>query len=77
MTTSESEALQAAIDAATRLKPGSWESVESLSVLALESGDPAFLDIATKAAERLTPGTWDAVRALTWLARAQRELATD
>lgn len=67
-------------DAAIRtLKPGTWEGVESLALLAIEfRGTPRaseLLDLARAGAARLRPGNWDSVRALAWLSRAERELA--
>ncbi|GAA3542460.1 hypothetical protein AFL01nite_09720 [Aeromicrobium flavum] len=75
---SAGEALDRALATAAGLKPGTWEAVESLALLAIEaSGRPeasGLLDTARTTAGRLKPGTWEAVRALTWLARAEREL---
>jgi len=74
-----SDALTRAAATARGLKPGSWEAVESLAVLAIASaGTPeaaTWLETASRTAEKLRPGTWEAVRALAWLARAERELA--
>ncbi|BCJ39717.1 hypothetical protein GCM10010168_78270 [Actinoplanes ianthinogenes] len=70
--------LQRALEAAASLKPGSWESVESLAVLAIEcKGTPEaeqLYQTASRAAAQLKAGTYDAVRALAWLSRAGREL---
>lgn len=68
--------LEKALDAASGLKPGSWESVEALSMLAVEAqGRPEAESLyasAVDAATGLKPGSWESVRALTWLARAGR-----
>lgn len=56
------------------LKPGSWTSVEALSLLAVEIRDRSYLDEATRTAATLKPGTWEAVRVLALLARAEREI---
>ncbi|MFH7324193.1 hypothetical protein [Aeromicrobium sp. JJY06] len=72
-------ALQQALDAASGLKPGSWASVEALSMLAVEAraqGRPEADDLyatARKAAQGLKHGSVESVRALTWLARAERD----
>lgn len=70
-----------ALDAANGLKPGTWESVEALSVLALECGRSPegvqILDAARAAAGGLKAGTWESVRALALLARAERELGSE
>ncbi|KQZ89774.1 hypothetical protein ASD62_11140 [Phycicoccus sp. Root563] len=70
--------LQRALDAAAGLKPGTWESVETLAVLAIEAKDlpdgPRLLAAAHAAADGAKPGTWESIRALAWLARADREL---
>ena len=70
--------LARALEAAGGLKAGSWESVEALCVLAIESKDlpvgPEMLASAHSVAAGLKAGTWDSVRALAWLARADREL---
>ena len=69
--------LQRALDAAAGLKPGSWESVEALALLAIEARQlPEFASLreaAHAAAAGLKPGTWGSVRALACLARADRE----
>ncbi|MGA8995686.1 MAG: hypothetical protein WB441_15395 [Nocardioidaceae bacterium] len=71
--------LQRGLDAVASLKAGSWESVETLALLAVEArGHPecaALRDAAHSAAVRLTSGTWESVRALACLARADREIA--
>ncbi|MGN6301329.1 MAG: hypothetical protein ACTHN8_09605 [Angustibacter sp.] len=67
--------LQRALDTAAGLKPGTWESVEALALLAVEVGEPAatsLRDTAHRTAAGLKPGTWESVRALAWLARADR-----
>jgi hypothetical protein len=68
------------VDAAVGLKPGSWESVEVLAMLAIEAKDlPECARLhraAQQAAAGLKVGSWDSVRALTWLARADRELGS-
>ncbi len=73
--------LQRALGAASGLKAGSWESVETLALLAIEArGLPeaaSLRDAAHRAAAGLKPGTWDSVRALACLARADRELAVE
>ncbi|WP_406832895.1 hypothetical protein ABEG17_08725 [Pedococcus sp. KACC 23699] len=70
--------LQRALETAAGLKPGTWESVEALAVLAIEAKDlpdgARLLASARTAADGLKPGTWESVRALAWLARADREL---
>lgn len=74
----EGSALDRALATASGLKPGSWESVESLAILAFAARDrpeaAQLLDTAHRAAAGLKSGTWQAVRALAWLARAEREL---
>ena len=69
--------LERALDAAMSLKPGSWESVEALALLAIEARQrPEFASLrqaAHTAAAGLKPGTWASVRALACLARADRE----
>lgn len=74
----ERSPLQRALDAASSLKPGSWESVESLALLAIECrGTPDaehLYQSASRAAAQLKAGTYDSVRALAWLNRADREL---
>ena len=70
--------LERALATARGLKPGSWESVEALALLALDTaGTPealALLEAASEAAARLKSGTWESARALVWLARAEREV---
>ncbi|MCZ7439380.1 hypothetical protein O7598_23440 [Micromonospora sp. WMMC241] len=70
--------LQRASEAAASLKPGTWESVEALAVLAVECrGTPEaehFYRTASDAAAQLKAGTYESVRALAWLNRAGREL---
>ncbi|MFC7532478.1 hypothetical protein [Actinoplanes sp. GCM10030250] len=74
----EHSPLQRALEAAGSLKAGSWESVESLAVLAIEcKGTPEaeqLYQTAFRAAAQLKAGTYGAVRALAWLNRAGREL---
>jgi len=71
--------LDRALATAHGLKPGTWEAVESLAILAIEAQGRSeaheVLTVATRTAERLKPGSWEAVRALAWLARAERTLA--
>jgi hypothetical protein len=68
--------LQRAQEAAASLKPGTWESVETLALLAVEcQGTPEGDELyrrAARAAAQLKAGTWESVRALTWLSRAGR-----
>lgn len=75
----ESAALARALQTATGLKPGTWDAVEALSILAIEArGLPdasQLLAAAKTTASRLKSGSWEAVRALAWLSRAERELA--
>lgn len=70
-----------AMSAASGLKAGSWESVESLAVLSLAArGRPESKELYERAAEAaadLRAGSWTSVRALAWLARAQRAVAPD
>ncbi len=70
--------LHRALEAAASLKPGSWESVESLAMLAIEcKGMPEaehLYQTASRAAAKLRVGTYASVRALAWLNRAGREL---
>jgi hypothetical protein len=70
--------LQRALEAAASLKPGSWESVESLAILAIECKGTLeaeqLYQTASRAAAQLAAGTYGAVRALAWLNRAGREL---
>jgi hypothetical protein len=64
-----------AFEAARKLKPGTWESVEALATLAANCPSHPesrqVLDTAESAATRLKAGTWDSVRALAWLAKAK------
>jgi hypothetical protein len=73
--------LQRALAAAEGLKPGSWDSVEALALLAVEArGLPqsrSLLEAAHAACDGLKPGSWQSVRALALLARAERELAAE
>lgn len=74
MTTSENS-LARAIAGADALRPGTWESVEALALLAVEAQDRALLARAQQAASGLTGvGSWEAVRALALLVRAERHL---
>ena len=74
--------LHRAWDAAAGLKAGSWESVEALALLAIESGarglpeSAALLESSHVAADGLRAGSYGSVRALTCLARADRELGS-
>jgi hypothetical protein len=71
-------ALERALATARGLKPGSWESVEALALLAIETaGTPdsmVLLEASGRAAQQLKSGNWDSARALAWLARAEREV---
>ncbi|KQU65095.1 hypothetical protein [Phycicoccus sp. Root101] len=53
--------LQRALDATAAMKPGTWESVETLAVLAIEAKDlpdgPRLLASAHTAADGAKPGT--------------------
>jgi hypothetical protein len=73
-------ALTRALEAADRLKPGTWESVEALAFLAVAAaGTPEaahLLQQATTTAAGLKAGSWEGVRALAVLARAEREVGT-
>jgi hypothetical protein len=70
--------LRRAVEAAASLKPGTWESVESLALLAVEcKGLPEaehLYQTALRVAAQLKAGTYESVRALAWLSRADREL---
>ena len=72
-------ALARSLETARGLKPGAWDAVEALSILAVEArGLPdgsQLLALAQATASRLKSGSWEAVRALAWLSRAERELA--
>ena len=72
-------ALARSLETARGLKPGTWDAVEALSILAVEArGLPdgsQLLALAQATASRLKSGSWEAVRALAWLSRAERELA--
>jgi hypothetical protein len=72
-------ALARSLQTARGLKPGTWEAVEALSLLAIEArGLPdgsQLLATAQTTASSLRSGSWEAVRALAWLSRAERELA--
>lgn len=71
--------LERALATARRLKPGTWKSVETLALLALETAaapdGAAFLEAASSAASQLKAGNWESARALAWLARAEREVS--
>ena len=75
----QSSALARSIETARGLKPGTWDAVEALSILAMEArGLPEgsqLLATAQTTASRLKSGSWEAVRALAWLSRAEREFA--
>ena len=70
--------LERALATASALKPGSWESVEALALLSLETAATEealeLLEAARGAASRLKSGTWESVRALSWLTRAERQV---
>ncbi len=70
--------LDRALDAAAGYHVGSWESVQSLAMLAIEAnGRPEANQLYEKALEasrKLSSGSWESIRALTWLVRARREL---
>ena len=72
-------ALARSLETARGLKPGTWDGVEALSILAMEArglpDGPQLLATAQETASRLKSGSWEAVRALAWLNRAERELA--
>lgn len=68
-------ALQRALAGASDLQAGTWESVEAMALLAVETQDTRFLETAQGAARGLKgQGSWQAVRALAFLARAERLL---
>jgi hypothetical protein len=73
--------LERALEAASGLKPGSWESVEALSMLSVEcAGRPearSLYESALTASQGLQSGSWASVRSLAWLVRAERALAGD
>lgn len=75
----QSSALARSLETAGELKPGTWDAVKALSILAMEaraSSDGAgSLTAAQATASRLKSGSWEAVTALAWLSRAERELA--
>lgn len=77
--TEQSSALSRSLEAARGLKPGTWEAVEALAVLAVEAHAVAdgsqFLAAAQATSARLKSGSWESVRALAWLSRAERLLA--
>ena len=70
--------LDRALEAAATLKPGTWASVEALSMLAIEAqGRPeaqSLYESALDVAGGLSSGSWESVRALAWLARADRNV---
>ena len=69
--------LERALEGARGLKPGAWESVETLAILALASRDRpearALYDTGLEASRSLSVGSWQSVRALALLAHAARE----
>ncbi len=69
--------LARALEASGGLRAGTWESVEALCVLAIETKDlpdgAIMFASARSVASGLKAGTWESVRALAWLARADRE----
>ena len=73
--------LERALEAASGLKAGSWESVEALSMLSVEcAGRPearSLYESALAASLGLQSGSWASVRSLAWLVRAERALAGD
>jgi len=70
--------IQRAVDSVAGLKAGSWESVETLAMLAIEAKDlpegARMHEAAHRAANGLKVGSWTSARALAWLARADREM---
>ncbi|MBK9101696.1 MAG: hypothetical protein IPM90_09335 [Austwickia sp.] len=75
--TSADGAWDRAAAVASDLKPGTWESVETLALLALAARDrPKDAALWCRAAEecaaRLKPGGWASVRALALLSMATR-----
>ena len=70
--------LDRAFVAAGGLKAGSWESVGTLALLAIEAHRrpeaQALLDSARRTAAQLKAGSWESIRALAWLTRAEREV---
>lgn len=68
--------LQQAFDAVARLKPDTWEAVETLAILALAApGSPQAAEytvVAGHVAAGLEPGSWQSVRALAYLSMAER-----
>ena len=68
-------AVDRAFEAARTLRPGTWESVESLALLVATApthpDSRQALASAEAAAAKLKAGTWDSIRALAWLARAR------
>jgi hypothetical protein len=74
----ERAALDRALEAAAGLRVGTWTSVETFAMLAIEArGRPqaeTLYEMAKEASVSLAAGSWESVRALTWLARAKREL---
>ncbi len=69
--------VERAVRTADGLKAGTWESVEALALLAIESGSRPHYDAACRAADALKAGNWESVRALALLARAEREMSHD
>ena len=74
----ERDPLIRALEAAASLKIGTWESVMSYAMLAVEAnGSPeadVLYDRALEASRTLQSGSQASIQALTWLARASREL---
>ena len=74
----ERDPLERALEAAAGFKAGTWESVQSFAMLAVEArGRPEadrLYDQALDASQTLKSGSWESIQALTWLARAGREL---
>ncbi|MCW2141743.1 hypothetical protein [Actinoplanes cyaneus] len=72
--------LQRALEAESSLRPGTWEAVEALALLAVEcKGTPDAERLhrsASRTAAGLKAGSYESVRALAWLSRAARELGS-
>ncbi len=70
--------LDRALEVVDGLKAGSWESVETLALLAVEARHTGrgveLREAARTAAAGLKAGSWESARALVLLARADREL---
>lgn len=73
--------LDRALSAIKGLKAVSWEAVETLAIMAIETDDPResrrLVQAASKTAAKLTPGDWGAARALIWLAKAEASLTAE